>query len=104
MVRLIVHLRQLLGGRRLAATETDPRKLTFVIASFPVGSLARMPTASSWSSTVNRFLQAMARNVSMWQLERLATNASSGSTHRSFPRYAGFAEARTVIPASIFYL
>ena len=36
----------------------------------------------------------------MWQLDRLATNASSGSTHRSLPRYAGAAEARTVMPAS----
>src|SRR4051794_15379853 len=36
----------------------------------------------------------------MRQLERLATNDSSGSTPSALPRYAGEVEARTVTPAS----
>src|SRR3954462_14512329 len=59
------------------------------------------PTASSvYSSRTNFFLQAIARNVSMWQLESDATNASSGSTFAGFPRYAGAAVAVIVWPPS----
>ena len=44
------------------------------------------------ASTTKRFLAAMARNVSMWQLDIAATKASSGSTASSRDRGNGTTE------------
>src|SRR5438067_9598086 len=76
---------------------------TRVIAIFPFSFFSMWPTASSvYSSRTNFFLQATARNVSMWQLESDATNASSGSVFAGFPRYAGAADAVISWPPSNF--
>src|SRR5215472_3632857 len=79
------------------------RRVTRVMASLPSAFFSITPTASSmYSSSTNLFLHAMARNVSMWQLDREATNASSGSTNFGLPRYAGAADACISCPPSNF--
>jgi len=63
---------------------TAGRSVTTVIAVRPSASLPRTPPArSSYRSTRNPRPAARERNQSMWQEERDATNASSGSTARS---------------------
>jgi hypothetical protein len=59
---------------------------TRVIAILPSAFFSMWPTASSsYESSTNLCFQAIARNVSMWQLESAATKASSGSTFAGLP-------------------
>src|SRR6516162_78949 len=63
------------------------RSSTRVIAILPSAFFSMYPIASSsYASSTNFCLHAIARNVSMWQLESEATKASSGSTLAGLPR------------------
>ena len=87
-MRLVMKPAKFLGRRLLVAAELDLGPERDLRDSQVARRILRQNADRLILVAVhrNRFLQAIARNVSMWQLERLATNASSGSTHDSLPR------------------
>lgn len=92
-------------GRLSPDQATRGRNVTFVIAMLPCSSSASTPVASStYSSTINPRLAAIARNISIWQLDRVATNASSGSTFSAMENGRGTTsgddDAATTAPPS----